>query len=271
MKPRLALTYREALRWPIEQAAARGLIDAIEVVPSGFLREGQASLLRRRLATLGLPYSFHFIDQSLASADLLDQPDWSRLAAFLAGFEPLCWSDHLTACRAGPLDLEVNLPLAATPEAAAVYAENIRAFRAALPTAAPFLIEQVPTHWTQAGDTLSPIALFRAVLDQSPAGALLDLHNLYCDEVNLGLDAAAALSALPPESVVELHLAGGHRLETGFWVDGHDGAVPPRVWALLELALRRFSPQLIVLEREHNFTDLSGIFADLERARDTLP
>ena len=259
---RVGLTWRDALRWPIEVAAERGLIDAVEVVPSGYCRHGLAELLESRLAILGLPYSFHFVDLSLASADALENNTWPRVREFLGHFEPLFVSDHLTACRAGDLDLEVNLPVEASEAATEIYVENVRAF---LDEVRPgtFLLEHVPQHWRLAEDTRSAAEVYGEVLRGSGCGALLDVHNLYCDELNLGLDPLEVLERV--EDVREIHVAGGHTMEGGWRVDGHDHAVPERVFEILALALQRFDPELIVLEREHRFEDLDGLFADLER------
>jgi len=258
---RVALTWRDALRHPIEVAAERGLISAIEVVPSAYCRHGLERLLKARLDALGLPYSFHFVDLSLASADALQNNSWDRVRDFLGHFSPLFVSDHLTACRSGDLDLEVNLPVVATEDAAAVYVENIEAFRQAVPC--DFLLEHVPTHWSHPGDTLSSAEVYGQVLDRTRCGALLDVHNLFCDELNLGVDPVEVLDRI--DNVREIHVAGGFELEGGWRVDGHDHAVPERVFEILALALQRFDPELIVLEREHRFQDIDGVFADLER------
>ena len=80
--------------------------------------------------------------------------------------------------------------------------------------------------------------LMTAVTEYGSCGQLLDLHNLYCNALNHGFDAFAALDRIELGRVIEIHLAGGRR-EQGFWVDAHDSLVPAPVWRLLECALPR--------------------------------
>lgn len=264
--PRIALTYRDPLRYVIEQAAARGLIDAVEVVPSGYVKAGLGALLKHRLATLGLPYSFHFVDNSLASADFPTNNKAADVAAFLADFSPIFVSDHLTAHRSGPYDLDCNLPVVCTPSAVDIYAENVRMFMEELDLSCPFLMEHTPAYYRHRASTLDEASTFAAVVGQTDCGALVDLHNLYCDERNTGVAAEGLLDALDPSSIREVHVAGGREIEgTGAYLDSHDETVPERVFALLERLMDTAEPELIVVEREHVFDRPDRLFADLER------
>ena len=267
MPTHVALTLRDPLRSVIAEAARRGLVDAVEVVPSGYAQAGLADLLRARLADLGLPYSFHFVDGSLGSADLLENNHFDRTRDFVEGFQPLFVSDHLTAHRAGGLDLECNLPLIATEEAADIYVENLEAWLAAVRPPAPFLLEHVPAYWTHSEDTLSPGALYTQVVERTGVGILLDLHNLYVDERNTGADPMAFLDGLPADRIREVHLAGGHEVEGGGYLDSHDSAIPERVYTLLAAVLERCTPDLIVLEREHAFGDPEALLQEVARVR----
>jgi uncharacterized protein (UPF0276 family) len=263
---RVALTYRDPLRYVIEQAAARGLVDAVEVVPSGYVKSGLGALLHHRLSTLGLPYSFHFIDNSLASADYPTNNKAESVAAFLADFTPMLVSDHLTSHRAGEYDLDCNLPVVCTPSAVDVYVENIRDFTDTVSPACPFLIEHVPAYYRHTASTLDEHTTYSSVVEQAECGVLLDLHNLYCDERNSGTSPEALIDALPAEKIREIHVAGGREIEgTGAYLDSHDETVPDRVFELLERVVARTSPALIVLEREHVFDSPDQLFRDLER------
>lgn len=270
MSPRLAMTWRDPLRYLLQQAASEGLIDAVEVVPSGYLRAGLESVLQLRLAELDLPYSFHFVEHSLGSADYLDNHLHERLATFMAPFSPLFVSEHLTAARSGDLDLEMNLPPIATEAAVEITAENIAAFRDQLAPGQRFLLEHVPTYFRHRASTMDELVFYLAVAEAADADLLIDLHNLHCDEQNQGLDAAAFLRELPAGRVRELHLAGGYELHPGARVDGHDAALPDRVLELLDIALTHHTPELVVIEREHRFDDLPSIHADLARVREVL-
>ncbi|KIG14009.1 hypothetical protein DB30_07346 [Enhygromyxa salina] len=257
----------------IELGAREGLVDAIEIVPSGYMLAGNYRLLRERLAEIGLPYSFHFVEGSLASADFIDNNPCAAMAALLEEFEPIHVSDHLTCARIGSDDLEMNLPILMTDASMAVCVENLAHFRKALACECPVLIEHVPCYFRFKASTWRPERFFAAVVEQSGCGVLLDLHNLYCDELNQADDCAsgeAFIDALPEGCVTEIHLAGGRRLPGADYVDAHDSEVPPRVFELLEYALRHSAPKLLVLEREHRFDAPERVVADLRRIRELI-
>ncbi|MCK6548789.1 DUF692 domain-containing protein [Myxococcota bacterium] len=264
--PKVALTYREHLRHLIQLAAARDLVQAIEVVPSGYAFLGLAPLLAKRLQDLGLPYAFHFVEGSVGSADFFENNHTAMLREFLVGFEPMHVSDHLTAARAGDLDLEMNLPIVADEESVEIYVENVVFMREELGLSCPFVLEHVPGYFTFARDTMTAGECFARVVERTGAGVLLDLHNLYCDELNRGIPAERFIDRLPPSSIVELHLAGGRWLPgRATYLDGHDRDLPPRVLELLDYVLARATPKLIVIERENELHGLDGVLADLER------
>ncbi len=85
---------------------------------------------------------------------------------------------------------------------------------------------------------------------------ILDLHNLYCQLHNFGLDAAEMLAAFPLARVREIHISGGswessaHRPHPGVRRDTHDDRVPEEVFALLADAMPR-CPNLKFVVLEH--------------------
>jgi uncharacterized protein (UPF0276 family) len=262
----VALTYRDPLKYVIQQAASSGLIDAIEVVPSGYAKAGLGPLLAKRLSELGLPYSFHFVDQSLASADFPENNHAQRTRDFLADFSPMFISDHLTAHRIGDLDLETNLPVVCTAGAIDIYTENIRQFVDTVQPRCPMLLEHVPTYYRHAASDLDEATTYVEVVRRSGVDVLLDLHNLVCDEINTGADPFAFIDAVPADRIAEIHVAGGAEIEgTGAYLDTHSEEVPERVFELLDYVCARANPRMVVLEREHRFQDPAQLFADLER------
>lgn len=262
----IALTYRQHLASLIEHAAAEGLVQAVEVVPSRYLARNAAALLRERLTDIGLPYSFHFTHSSMGSADFPTNHTCVAMRDFVASFHPMLVSDHLTCARAGDLDLEMNIPLLATEPALEIYVENVRSFTTHLQPRVPLLLEHVPDYYTFVASTMSYGELYARLIDATGVAVLLDLHNLYCDEQNGGERAEAFIARLPAGRILEIHVAGGHALpDGGGYVDGHDHPLPERVFELLAHTLSLCAPRLIVLEREARFFELDAVLRDLER------
>ncbi len=102
-------------------------------------------------------------------------------------------------------------------------------------------------------DAVTQAEVLTAVLDEVDGYMVLDLHNLYCQATNVGMNADGLLSAYPLERVRVLHISGGSWSEHGtrrFRRDTHDARVPQEVFALLDRALPRCpAAQTVVLEQ----------------------
>lgn len=94
---------------------------------------------------------------------------------------------------------------------------------------------------------------------------LLDLHNIYCQIENFGVDALQLLNSYPLERVREIHLSGGSwsPSESGNRVavrrDTHDDAVPQEVFTLSTAALKLCpNVEFVIMERlGHTMYDVS--------------
>lgn len=71
---------------------------------------------------------------------------------------------------------------------------------------------------------------------------LLDLHNIYCQSVNFGMDARELIAAYPLHRVKEIHVSGGSWEDSAYATapvrrDTHDNSIPEEVFALLDYTL----------------------------------
>jgi hypothetical protein len=98
----------------------------------------------------------------------------------------------------------------------------------------PFAIETGVNYLRPRGDEMSDGAFMAAIAEAADCHILLDLHNLWCNELNGRQRVDDFLAELPLDRVIEMHVAGGER-RNGYWLDAHCGAVPAPV---LEIAAR---------------------------------
>lgn len=224
-------------------------------------------------ATCNHPVVFHGIGLSLGSAGPIDTAHLDQVALAAERYTPRWVSEHLAAFRVGSghtsAHAGVGLPIACEPATYDLLAPKLDTMQRRL--GVPVLLEnsaiyvEVPdTPWTEAG-------LLRRLCSATGCGVLLDLHNLYVNEVNLGWDAQAYLDELGLESVVEVHVAGGEFI--GEWyTDAHSGAAPERVEHLLaDVISRAPSLQLVTFElHESRYADLGlqGLLTQLAALAD---
>lgn len=171
-------------------------------------------------------------------------PDSCQVEAFARSIRLLDapWaSEHLsfTKVRHGEKSVDTGflLPPTQTAHGISVAVDNIRALQEMLPV--PFIFETGVNYLAPQPGEMPDGTFFASVALNADCGILLDLHNVWTNELNGRQAALDVVSQLPLERVIEIHLAGGQEFN-GYWVDAHSGLVSPR---LLELA-RQVVPQL---------------------------
>jgi uncharacterized protein (UPF0276 family) len=113
-----------------------------------------------------------------------------------------------------------------------------------------------------------PEAEFLAeVARRADCGILLDVNNIYVSSTNHGWDPEAYLSAIPPERVGQIHLAG-HSDHGTHLLDTHDHPVCEAVWDLYGKAIARFGLVSSMIERDDHIPPLEELLVELDRARE---
>lgn len=149
------------------------------------------------------------------------------------------------------------LPPLQSEEGVEIAAANIRAFAREMPV--PVAVENGVNYMAVRRGELADGDFLAAVLEAADCGLVLDLHNLWTNEVNGRAAVSDVLAALPLDRVWEIHLGGGFEFE-GYWLDAHSGEAPQPVMKLLAETVPR-CPHLeaIVFEIFPSFVPSVGI------------
>jgi uncharacterized protein (UPF0276 family) len=156
------------------------------------------------------------------------------------------------------------MPVQFTDENAIFIANKIRTTSRAL--GIPFLIENIAYYFPLPGATLSEVDFLIRVLEAAHCGLLLDVANLHANAVNHGFDPHVFIDRLPPEAIVEIHVAGG-AMRDGIYIDTHGHALSEDVLSLLDYALAVTRPNAVVLEREKNFPPIEELVSEVREVR----
>ncbi len=247
-------------------------LDLVEVIADDWLRASRHDL--RALETLAaqLPVTLHGIGLGLASTLPVDVGRTEALGRLVGRVRPVHWSEHLAFVRAGGIEVG---HLAAPPRNPATVAGAVRNLeRIARRTGSCPLLENVATLIEPPGSSMDEAAWITAVVEQSGALLLLDLHNLHANATNFGFDARAFLGRIPIERVRAVHLAGGRWIERfgrRRLLDDHHHDVPAAVHELLiEVGQRAPQPLDVILERDGRYPPFADLLAELDLARVAL-
>jgi uncharacterized protein (UPF0276 family) len=178
--------------------------------------------------------------------------------------EPQLVSDHLCwGATAGRVFNDL-LPLPFTQAALQLMVNRVSQMQEVLQRRV--LIENISSYVRFAGDEFGEAEFLNALAARSGCGILLDVNNLYVNERNLGVDAAAQIDAIDPRHVGEIHLAG-HLVTSSVLIDHHGAHVAPAVWTLYARALRHCGRVPTLIEWDTNLPSLDVLLAEAALAR----
>jgi len=234
----------------------------LEVHPENYLDRGGRyqeilELARRdwRIVTHGLTGCFGTIDP-------FGECYLAELGHFLNDLDVPWHSEHLCVGAADARFFHDLLPLPFTNEAAEIAAHRIAEMRDA--TGVPIALENVSYYAPQGARGLDEVDFVLEVLERADAKLLLDVNNVFVNSKNFDFDPLAYIERIPPERVVQIHVAGHLVKDDGLRIDTHGEPVPDGVYDLLEQALRRLGPVPVLLERDSNIPPLDELLAEIE-------
>ncbi len=206
------------------------------------------------------PLSLHGVGLGLGSAEGYSARHEEKLCALVKWVEPAFVSEHLCWSTAAGRHYNDLLPLPYTEEALALVAGRVARLQERL--GQRLLVENVSCYLEPGPHDMDEGEFLAALVRRTGCGLLLDVNNLYVNQVNLGRDAEVQMRALDAESVCEIHLAGFFRGEHRL-IDTHGARVAEAVWQLYESALGRFGPVATLIEWD---TDVPALDVLLEEA-----
>jgi uncharacterized protein len=247
-----------------EFAAARQPVDWLEVHSENYFGAGGYDLHVLERARAGYPISLHGVGLGLGSAHGWDESHLEQLAALAVRIEPILISEHLSWSSTSSQKLNDLLPLPFTREALALMTERVQCMQERLRRR--ILVENISAYLEFAASEMTEGEFIAELSRRTGCGVLLDVNNLYVNQVNHGSDARAAMRVLRPDSVAEIHLAGYFGSDDCL-IDTHGDRVAEPVWRLFQAALERFGPVPTLIEWDTDIPPLPVLLDEAAKAR----
>jgi uncharacterized protein (UPF0276 family) len=247
-----------------EIIASPGTVDWLEVVADHFIGVGGPRRARLERLRAAHPMALHGVSLSIASSGALREDYVRGLRALADRIDPVFVSDHLCWTARGGHESHDLLPVAYTREVLAHVAERVARVQDLL--GRRLLLENATVYVAFQQDEMDEADFFAELCRRTGCGVLLDVNNLYVNAENLGVDPMRHLTAIPPEAVGYLHLAG-HAVLSDVRIDTHDADVPSPVWELFDAVARRFPDAGVIVERDDALPSFAAIAAEAETAR----
>ena len=212
--------------------------------------------------------SLHGVGLALGSAatagdDARIERHLAKLKRLASRVEPALISEHL--CWGAHRGRHFNdlLPLPHTEAALTHMVARVQRVQEAL--GRRILVENVSGYVAFRASDMSEGEFLAELARRAGCGILLDVNNLYVNQVNHGSDALAAMAALPREGVAEIHLAG-HLATDDMLIDDHGSAVAPQVWRLYQAALALFGSVPTLIEWDTDVPELDVLLGEAASA-----
>jgi len=236
----------------------------LEVHSENYFGAGGYDLHVLRRLRAEYPVSVHGVGLALGSAATEGGRHVAKLKSLVDAIEPALVSEHLCWGRALGRHFNDLLPLPYTAEALALMVARVSALQEAL--GRRVLVENVSSYVEFSVSDIPEGEFVGELARRSGCGVLLDVNNLYVNQLNHGGDALHAMRAIPIDAVAEIHLAG-HLITEACVIDTHGDRVAEAVWRLYRAALDRFGMVPTLIEWDTDIPPLDVLLDEAQRAR----
>ena len=238
-------------------------VDFYEIAPENWITIGGKMGRYFRELTEKKRFVCHGLSLSIGSSDPLDENLVYQIKQFMHTHGIAHYSEHLSYCSHNG-HLYDLLPIPFTSDAVKHVAARIRRVQDILER--KIAIENV-SYYTYAGQEMSEIDFFNAVVCEADCDVLLDVNNIYVNSINHGYDAIDFLSKIPAHRIMYAHIAGHYVQADDFLIDTHGASIVDPVWALLQQVYARFGVFPTLLERDFNLPPLSELVVEVEKIK----
>lgn len=239
-------------------------VDWFEIITENYLVSGGKPLHFLDKIREEYPMVMHGVSMSIGSTDSLDWDYLSEVKKLAKRVQPQWISDHLCWTGVHGKNLHDLLPLPYTEEAVHHIVNRIQQVQDFL--GQRILIENVSSYLTYHESALTEWEFVKEVSERADCLILLDVNNIYVSSINHEFNPLDYITAIPPERVYQLHLAG-HSTMGDYIIDTHDHDIVDPVWNLYAETLRHVGVCSTMIERDDNIPPLSTLLSELNQAR----
>lgn len=245
--------------------AERPPVDWFEIISENFMDTGGRPMKVLEEIAERYPIVMHGVSLSIGSADPLDRAYLRKLAALAARCKPRWVSDHLCWTGVAHRNMHDLLPLPYNEESLRKVVARVKVVQEVLER--PLVLENPSSYVEFTGSTMTEWEFMRRMAEEADCGLLLDVNNVYVSGFNHGFDPRAYVDAIPPERVVQYHLAGHTHCGTHI-LDTHSDHVIESVWDLYARAARRSGGRSTLLEWDEAIPAFPVVHAEALKARE---
>lgn len=247
---------------------SHGAVQFIEIAPENWMGMGGRRVEVLDQLAAHFPIVAHGLSLSLGGSAPLNKTFLADIRQFLEDYRIELYTEHLSYCADTAGYWYDLLPIPMTLHVARYVADRIKMVQDIL--GRQIAVENASSYIVPDGSNMPEWEFVATIAQWADCGVHLDVNNVYVNSINHSFDPNTYLSALEPQRIRYMHMAGhleDHAPDTGarLLIDTHGDSVCDPVWTLYESAVARFGPIPTLLERDLNIPELSELEPEVAR------
>ena len=259
----------------VDIAFPKGLIDTLEIEPQTLcIRDSKGGLkipIEVFKTINDMPY--HKLVHSIGApvgGNLKAKDDQIALINYTADLFDSPWvTEHLSFNATTQFNTGFFLPPCQTEEGLKIAIRNIKYLQEKV--GRPIAIETGVNYLRPNNKEINDGIFVSELCKATGCGILLDIHNLFANQLNGRQSIHEFLKQVPLDHVVEVHIAGGTELNN-LWMDSHSGPIDNRLLAITKEVLPSLTNlKEITYEIFDSYIPVVGdtvIISEMEKVRD---
>ena len=239
-------------------------VDFFEILSENYMDTGGRPLWVLDQVAERYAIVMHGVSMSIGSVDPLNFTHLAKLKKLAARTKAHWVSDHLCWTGVAGRNTHDLLPMPLSEEALRHVVRRVKTVSDFLER--PLILENASTYAEFTSSSMTEWEFFGRLMDEADCGMLLDVNNVYVSSFNHGFDPVAYLDTVPPERVVQYHLAG-HTNKGTHIIDTHNDYVIDEVWKLYAHSVKRTGNVSTLLEWDADIPSFEIVHAEALKAR----
>lgn len=239
----------------------------LELLADNHLAEGGLDVAQLEIIAEHYPLTLHCVGMSLASVEPLDLDYCQKIKALSKRVNANWISEHLCFSAALGMYSHDLLPIPYNEETLAHCVQRVVQIQEVL--GERILVENVSSYMTFENSNMSEIEFINALAEQADCDLLIDVNNIYVNQLNHGLDAEAYIDQLPLDRIKEIHLAG-YQQQDNFVLDAHNNPVSEPVWQLYQRLIEKRPSIPTLIEWDNDIPPLAVLLGEAEKAHQIM-
>jgi uncharacterized protein (UPF0276 family) len=210
------------------------------------------------------PMAMHGVSLSIASNEDIDFKYLDKVLSLTKIIDPIVISDHL--CFTGLKDKNLHnlLPFAYTKENLEIISVKINRVQDFMQR--QYVFENLSAYFTLKNSEMTEAEFLNELCNQTGAGILFDINNLYVNSINQKFSTQEYIKALNPNHVKQFHLAGFTDFGD-YLFDTHAEPIHGPVWDLYKDIIGKIKNVPVLIEWDENIPEYKILEAEMMKAK----